>query len=82
MPIYEYECKKCGVEFEELQGFDEEPLKVHDGCGGELQKIFLPPTIVFKGSGFYNTDYKVKPKEEQKETPKVVPSSAPGKAKN
>jgi putative FmdB family regulatory protein len=56
MPTYEYRCKKCGEHLEVVQSFSEEPLKVCPSCKGQLQKVFSPVGIVFKGSGFYKTD--------------------------
>jgi putative FmdB family regulatory protein len=58
VPIYTYECQSCGSSLERRQGFNDEPLKVHDDCGGGLRRVIYPAGIVFKGSGFYNTDYK------------------------
>lgn len=58
MPTYEYLCKNCGQQFEIFQSFSAKPLKKHDACGGEVQKVFHARGIVFKGSGFYVTDSK------------------------
>lgn len=58
MPTYEYVCKECGENFEIFQSFSDKPLKKHDACGGDLQKVFHARGIVFKGSGFYATDSK------------------------
>lgn len=58
MPIYGYRCKQCGHEFEILQSISDAPLKTCPECVGPLQKQLYPVGIVFKGSGFYNTDYK------------------------
>ena len=58
MPIYTYECQSCGSSLERRQSFNDEPLKTHDDCGGNLRRVIYPAGIVFKGSGFYNTDYK------------------------
>lgn len=58
MPLYEYECRECGVHFERRQGFNEEPLKVCPECEGEVHRLIQPAGIVFKGSGFYSTDNK------------------------
>ena len=58
MPIYTYECQSCGSSLERRQSFNDEPLKTHDDCGGDLKRVIYPAGIVFKGSGFYNTDYK------------------------
>jgi putative FmdB family regulatory protein len=56
MPTYEYRCKKCGEHLEVVQSFSDDPLKVCPNCKGQLQKVFSPVGIVFKGSGFYKTD--------------------------
>jgi len=39
MPTYEYKCRACGKIFTEIQGIREEPLKIHEGCGGELERL-------------------------------------------
>lgn len=56
MPTYEYVCKSCGERLEVFQSFRARPLRTHDDCGGELQKVFHARGVVFKGSGFYVTD--------------------------
>jgi putative FmdB family regulatory protein len=56
MPTYEYACRNCGHQFEIWQSFADEALTICDVCGGELRKVFTPPAITFKGSGFYSTD--------------------------
>ena len=56
MPTYQYVCTECGGEIEAVQKFTDDPLTVHDACGGRLRKVFSPVGIVFKGSGFYRTD--------------------------
>ena len=57
MPLYEYKCDKCGTVFEVIQKFSDEPLRVHDQCGGMLERLISPPALQFKGSGWYVTDY-------------------------
>ena len=57
MPLYEYECLKCGTRFEEIQKFSDAPLNKHDGCGGKVRKLLSAPAIQFKGTGWYITDY-------------------------
>jgi putative FmdB family regulatory protein len=57
MPLYEYACHKCGQNFEVLQKFSDEPLHMHEGCGGELERLISPSALQFKGSGWYVTDY-------------------------
>ncbi len=56
MPTYEYSCKSCGTRLEVFQKFSDKPLKKHDVCGGDLQKVFHARGVVFKGGGFYATD--------------------------
>lgn len=77
MPIYEYECKKCGCHFEVRQDFDDEPVTEckNDGCKGPAHRVFSPPTIIFKGSGFYVTDYGRGGNQSRKETSDSSPSS-------
>jgi len=57
MPLYEYECLKCGRRTEVLQRFDQAPLAACPECGGEVKKLVSSPAFQFKGSGFYATDY-------------------------
>jgi len=57
MPIYEYECLTCSVRFERKQSVNDEPVKICPDCGGKVRKVFYPAGIIFKGSGFYKTDY-------------------------
>ena len=56
MPTYQYLCTECGGQLEAVQKFTDDPLTVHEDCGGRLRKVFSPVGIVFKGSGFYRTD--------------------------
>ena len=58
MPIYTYRCEGCGETFDKRQSFSDAALTTHETCGGELRNVLHPAGIVFKGSGFYNTDYK------------------------
>lgn len=58
MPIYGYRCSSCGHEIEVLQKMSDPPLKECPNCGGELKKKLYPAGVIFKGSGFYSTDYK------------------------
>lgn len=57
MPIYEYRCEKCGKVFEVLQRFSDDPVKIHEGCGGEVEKLISHSAFQLKGSGWYQTDY-------------------------
>ncbi|APF16772.1 FmdB family zinc ribbon protein [Caldithrix abyssi] len=61
MPTYEYICTKCGYEFEEFQSISAEPISICPKCNGRVErKISAGAGLVFKGSGFYITDYKNK----------------------
>jgi putative FmdB family regulatory protein len=56
MPIYEYECRSCGVHFDRKQSWHDEPVKECPDCLGAVRKVLQPVGIVFKGPGFYKTD--------------------------
>ena len=65
MPTYEYECKECGHRFEAHHSASE--LLDHcERCAGPVRKLFSPPAIIFKGSGFYTTDYARKGEKGEK----------------
>ena len=58
MPIYEYECKKCGRVTEALQGFNDPPLKKCKYCKtGKLEKLISLSSFQLTGTGWYSTDY-------------------------
>jgi putative FmdB family regulatory protein len=59
MPIYEYKCENGHV-FEVIQKMADEPLRECEECGAPASRVFTPPAIHFKGSGFHNTDYGTK----------------------
>lgn len=74
MPTYEYECGKCGEVFDVLHGMSEDGPKtcLKKGCRGKLKKLISAGSgLIFKGSGFYITDYKKK---------SGVPESGDGKS--
>ena len=59
MPTYDYECQKCGHSFEAFQSMKDDALKECPECGGELKRLIgAGAGIIFKGSGFYQTDYR------------------------
>jgi putative FmdB family regulatory protein len=76
MPTYEYACQKCGHEFEQFQSMRDEPLKKCPKCKKQSLKRLVGggAGLIFKGTGFYITDYKKK-----SGTPDAAPSkpSAP-----
>lgn len=59
MPTYDYRCKNCGHHLEEFQSVTDDPLTTCPQCGGSLQRLITGGSgLIFKGSGFYITDYK------------------------
>jgi putative FmdB family regulatory protein len=61
MPTYDYKCRRCGYNFEEFQSILAEPLKICPRCKGPVERLISPGAgLIFKGSGFYETDYKNK----------------------
>ena len=59
MPTYEYECLKCKKPFEVFQSMRAEPLKTCPLCGGKVKRLIgTGAGIIFKGGGFYQTDYR------------------------
>ena len=88
MPTYDYLCTSCGYKFEEFQKMTDDLLQECSACGGLLKRLIGPGSgPIFKGTGFYQTDYKKsssKPEPVKKETkneskPKV--NKTVGKAK-
>jgi len=57
MPLYEYECEKCGHRFEKIQKFSDKMVKKCPECGGKVEQMISSPAFQFKGSGWYVTDY-------------------------
>ena len=66
MPTYEYRCERCGDTVEVVQSFTDSPLTTCTSCGGPLRKVFAPVGIVFKGSGFYKTDSRARPRRRRR----------------
>lgn len=60
MPTFDYQCQKCGHVFEVRQSFSDAPVTKCVTCSGKVKKLFSPPAIIFKGSGFHCNDYKSK----------------------
>ena len=81
MPTYEYECLKCGHRFELFQSIKDPPRKRCPKCRGKVRRLVgTGAGMIFKGSGFYITDYRSKSYREEKkkesgESPK--PKSEP-----
>ena len=80
MPTYEYECEKCAYTFERFQSMTEKPLRVCPKCKArKLRRLIGAGSgIIFKGTGFYETDYK---RKEQKTEPKPSADTGAKEAK-
>lgn len=57
MPTYVYRCEDCQEQVEVIQRFSDDPLTTCPHCGGTLHRLLFPPAIIFKGTGWYSTDY-------------------------
>jgi putative FmdB family regulatory protein len=57
MPLYDYQCQKCGHRFEKIQKFSERIVTKCPECGGRVERVISAPAVQFKGSGWYVTDY-------------------------
>jgi putative FmdB family regulatory protein len=78
MPLYEYLCKQCGHRFERIQSFSAEDVKECPVCQGPVERLISAPSIQFKGSGFYSTDYGSKPSSPKSgDAPAAKTDSAP-----
>ena len=81
MPTYEYRCKSCGHEFEFFQDMSDSPLNKCPVCKGSVERLISAGGgLLFKGSGFYITDYR---SESYKKAAKAdKPSDKPKKTKS
>ena len=57
MPRYDYQCTECGLEFELIQSFQEAGSGVCPKCSGVGRRVYHAVPVIYKGSGFYTTDY-------------------------
>lgn len=69
MPIYEYECTKCGHHIEAWQKFSDPPVNECERCHGKMRKLISQSTFHLKGSGWYVTDYASKSGRNQGHSP-------------
>ena len=92
MPTYDYECSDCGHAFEAFHSMSAEPLSVCPECAGKVKRLIgAGAGILFKGSGFYETDYRssgykkaasadkppeAAPKKDKKSASKKAPKKA------
>ncbi|MEQ1947839.1 MAG: FmdB family zinc ribbon protein [Bryobacteraceae bacterium] len=57
MPLYEYQCSKCGKTFELMRKFSDPQVTIHEECGGAVEQLLSAPAFQLKGTGWYVTDY-------------------------
>ncbi len=78
MPTYDYKCLECEVQFEKFQGITAPPLEECPDCGGKVKRLIgAGAGLIFKGSGFYATDYR---SESYKESAKKDKNSSSDKS--
>jgi len=59
MPTYDYQCDECGYRFERFQSMSDSPVETCPACGGKVRRLIgAGAAVIFKGSGFYATDYR------------------------
>ena len=80
MPTYEYKCDDCGYRFEEFQSMTAEPLTECPQCGGHVERLISSGNgFLFKGSGFYITDYRSQSYKKGKEKEKKLANGSDSK---
>jgi putative FmdB family regulatory protein len=81
VPIYEYLCQTCSYRFEVKQSIKDDPITSCTRCGREVSKLISSPAIMFKGSGWYVTDYsdKLKPAAGSEGAEKPAEKATDGK---
>lgn len=79
MPTYDYECETCGRRFEKFQSFSEKPVRKCPSCGRMKARRLIGAggAIIFKGSGFYTTDYRSEDYKKKASAEKTASSPAP-----
>ncbi|MHB1136076.1 MAG: FmdB family zinc ribbon protein [Coriobacteriia bacterium] len=65
MPAYDYRCPSCDDVFEVVRALTNREDVVCSKCGTTAKRLFSPVGVVFKGTGFHNTDYRPRPKSEE-----------------
>jgi putative FmdB family regulatory protein len=77
VPIYEYFCQPCAYKFEVKQSIKDDPVANCTRCGSSVSRIISPPALMFKGTGWYITDYSDKLKPPASETTDGAASKEP-----
>ncbi len=83
MPTYEYECSSCGYRFEMLQKISEKPINTCPKCNGKAKRLISSSSsFILKGSGWYETDYVKKDKQQTQEHAKTSDQQAKTSSNN
>lgn len=84
MPTYEYKCAKCSHAFEQFQSMKDKPLRKCPKCGkSSLERLIgTGAAVIFKGSGFYQTDYRSEAYKKSADADKAPAAPAAGDAKS
>ena len=83
MPTYEYKCLDCDIQFERFQGITEDPIQECPECSGQTKRLIgAGAGLIFKGSGFYITDYRSEGYKESAKKDKESSSSSDGDSKS
>jgi putative FmdB family regulatory protein len=82
MPIYEYECGKCGRRFEYTQSMSEPKKTVCEACGGALERLISPSGFILKGGGWYKDLYSSSKKSETSSSSTPASSSTKSETKS
>ena len=83
MPTYEYKCLDCGIQFDRFQGITEDPIQECPECSGQTKRLIgAGAGLIFKGSGFYITDYRSEGYKESAKKDKESSSSGDGDSKS
>jgi putative FmdB family regulatory protein len=79
MPTYEYECTSCGHRFDAFQNMSDKLLTKCEKCGKKVKRLIGSGAgIIFKGTGFYATDYRKSPKTESSKSAPACPAAQKG----
>jgi putative FmdB family regulatory protein len=81
LPIYEYECVSCKHRVEVTQKVNDPPLKKCGRCGKKLNRVFSASGLMFKGTGWYVTDYSQKMKSTEDKKPQEGKKKEPAEGK-
>ena len=83
MPTYEYKCLDCGIQFDRFQSITEDPIQECPECSGRTKRLIgAGAGLIFKGSGFYITDYRSEGYKESAKKDKESSSSGEGDSKS